>query len=88
MSTSKTKIDKINPNHYIGDASKIQAIDIIEIFGLNFSKGNVIKYTLRSGRKHEEGYSAIEKEVEDLEKAVWYAEREIKRLKEILNEIK
>jgi phosphotransferase system HPr-like phosphotransfer protein len=75
------KEDKINPNHYGANGKRIQAIDIIELFDLNFSKGNVIKYTLRSGRKAEQGYDALTKEIEDLEKAKWYLEREIERLK-------
>ena len=79
--TVQPKADKINPDHYKGNTTGIQAIDIIEIFELNFSKGNAVKYTLRSGRKAEAGYEAIEKEIEDLEKARWYLDREIKRLK-------
>ena len=46
---------------------------IIESWDLNFSLGNVIKYTLRAPYKNNE--------LEDLEKAKWYLEREIKRLK-------
>jgi hypothetical protein len=71
--------DKINPSHYkSGDG--IQVIDVIEIFNLNFSRGNVIKYALRAGKKDEQGYEDIEKEIEDLKKCVWYAQREIERL--------
>ena len=70
--------DKINPSHYkSGDG--IQVIDVIEIFNLNFSRGNVIKYALRAGKKDEQGYEDIEKEIEDLKKCVWYAQREIER---------
>lgn len=74
--------DKIDPAHYRGEGG-IQAIDIIEVFNLNFSKGNVIKYTLRSGRKSEDGYDNLTKEIEDLEKAKWYIDREIKRLQRL-----
>ena len=71
--------DKINPSHYkSGDG--IQVIDVIEVFNLNFSRGNVIKYALRAGKKDEQGYEDIEKEIEDLKKCVWYAQREIERL--------
>jgi len=73
-------VDKIDPAHYRGDGG-IQAIDSIEVFNLNFSRGNVIKYTLRSGRKLEGGYDNLTKEIEDLEKAKWYINREIERLK-------
>ena len=72
--------DKINPNHYKGSGG-LQAIDVVEVFDLNFSRGNAIKYILRAGRKAEEGYDELTKEVEDLNKAVWYINREIDRVK-------
>lgn len=55
-----------NPKYYCG--KHLQAIDVIEDFNLNFNLGNAIKYILRFGKK-ENGF-------EDLEKAVWYLERE------------
>ena len=60
-----------HPSHY---NQGIEAIDIIESWGLNFSLGNAIKYILRSPYKG--------KQIEDLEKARWYIDREINRLKE------
>lgn len=64
------KMDRINkPNHYnIGD---IEAIDFIDSWGLNFNLGNVIKYVIRCNYK--------ENKVEDLQKAIYYIEREINR---------
>ena len=59
-----------HPSHY---NQGIEAIDIIESWGLNFSLGNAIKYILRSPYKG--------KQIEDLEKARWYIDREINRLK-------
>lgn len=56
-----------HPPHY--SAGGIEAIDVIEAFGLNFRLGNAIKYILRAGRK-----AAT---VEDLKKARWYLDREI-----------
>jgi len=73
-------VDNINPSHYVTDKSKVQPIDIIEMFGLNFARGNVIKYVLRAGRKKEAGYKSNVKEIEDLKKAKWYLEREIQRM--------
>lgn len=55
------------------NAGKIEVIDIIEDNGLNFSRGNVIKYVLRAGKKGEE--------LEDLQKAAWYLQREIQRVR-------
>ena len=74
--------DKINPNHYKGNGG-LQAIDAIEIFELNFSRGNAVKYILRAGKKSEQGYDALTKEIEDLEKAAWYIDREVNRIKDL-----
>jgi len=52
-----------------------ETIKVIEAWGLNFSLGNVIKYVARAGRK-------TDNPVEDLEKAKWYIEREIEKLKQ------
>ena len=67
-------MDMINhPKHYTD--GKIEVIDFIEDKGLNFHKGNCIKYIARAGKKDPS------KEIEDLEKALWYLQREINRLK-------
>jgi hypothetical protein len=52
-----------------------EAINVIEAWGLNFNLGNVIKYVARAGRK-------TDNPIEDLEKAKWYIEREIEKLKQ------
>ena len=44
-------------------------IDFAADYGLNFNRGNVLKYITRAGRK--------EDEVKDLEKALDYLQREI-----------
>lgn len=62
-----------NPSHY--NSGKIEVIDFIEDQKLGFCLGNVIKYISRAGKKDSS------KIVEDLEKAKWYLEREIKKLK-------
>jgi hypothetical protein len=61
-----------HPSHYTD--GKIEVIDFIEDKGLNFHRGNAVKYIARAGKKNPE------KEVEDLKKARWYIDREIKRL--------
>lgn len=48
--------------------------DFIEDKGLNSHRGNAVKYITRAGKKNPG------KEIEDLEKAVWYLQREIERL--------
>lgn len=67
--------DNVNhPSHYTD--GKIEVIDFIEDKGLNFHRGNAVKYIARAGKKEPA------KEIEDLEKAVWYLQREIEKLKE------
>ena len=63
--------DAVNhPKHYTAHPSGVECIQITECF--NFCRGNAIKYIWRAGDKG--------KEVQDLEKARWYIDREIKRL--------
>jgi len=61
-----------HPSHY--NSGKIEVIEAIEDWALNFHRGNAVKYTARAGKKDPS------KEVEDLKKAVWYLEREIECL--------
>lgn len=71
--------DKVNhPSHYtwLKNLCGIEVIDIARHMGFNL--GNVIKYVLRAGHKSEKGYSDFDKEIEDLQKAKWYLEDEIK----------
>ena len=59
--------DRINPEHYkIGG---IETIDFIEAKNLNYNLGNAVKYISRA--RHKGSYS------DDLQKAVWYLNREI-----------
>lgn len=57
----------------------IECIDVIR--AMPFWKGNAIKYLWRAGLKTEEGKSDNEKEIEDLEKAIWYIKDRIAYLK-------
>ena len=58
------------PSHYTQFGA-----EVIEIAGyLNFSRGNAVKYIARAGSKDPD------KELEDLRKAKWYLEWEIRRL--------
>lgn len=63
--------DVVNhPPHYKGNG--LEAIQVIEAFDLGFHLGNVVKYTLRAGRKNPDA-------LPDLRKARWYLDREIRR---------
>lgn len=64
-----------HPPHYAnGWSNGAEVIDLTE--HLSFCAGNVVKYVCRAGRKDSR------KHIEDLEKARWYIDREIKRVKE------
>lgn len=66
--------DPINhPSHY--NKGEIEVADFIADQKLNFDRGNAIKYVCRAGSKDPE------KEIQDLEKAIWYINHEIKMLK-------
>jgi Protein of unknwon function (DUF3310) len=68
---ARTPVDLVNhPPHY--QSNGMEAIEVIEAFGLGFNLGNAVKYVLRSGRKGDTK--------EDLAKAAWYLQREIERL--------
>lgn len=73
----RNKIDMVNhPPHYTKHPSGIECIQITE--HMNFCLGNAMKYIWRADNKNNIG--DLEK-TEDLEKAVWYLKREIKRRK-------
>ena len=60
-----------HPDYY--KTGGIEAIDVIEAWGLGFNLGNVVKYIARAGRKTADS-------LQDLRKAAWYLDREIKRI--------
>ena len=64
-----------HPSHYGGEKNPYEAIKVIESWDLDFHLGNAIKYISRAGKKDPQ------KEIEDLEKAIWYLQRRIENLK-------
>jgi hypothetical protein len=60
-----------HPAHYNRHPSGVECIAIVE--HMNFCLGNAVKYIWRAGLKDDNA-------IEDLEKARWYLDREIKRL--------
>lgn len=68
--------DVVNhPSHY-QSATGLEAIEVIEAFGLGYGLGNATKYILRAGKK-----GTAEDAITDLSKAVFYIEREIEKRK-------
>jgi hypothetical protein len=64
--------DPVNhPSHYTSHPSGVECIVVTE--HMNFCLGNAMKYIWRAGEK------TGSDEIEDLQKARWYLDREIQR---------
>ena len=73
--------DTVNhPSHYTSHPSGVECITITRHYC--FARGNAIKYLWRAGLKKEEGMADREKEIQDLEKAIWYINDRIEQLKQ------
>ena len=68
-----SKHDPVNhPSHYISHPSGVECIEVTR--HMTFNLGNAVKYLWRNGLKDGQP------QVQDLRKAIWYIEDEIKRL--------
>lgn len=66
----KTNFDPVNhPRHYNMHPSGVECIDVVE--HMSFNIGNAVKYLWRHNDKNG---------LEDLDKAIWYIQREKQRL--------
>jgi hypothetical protein len=74
-------VDMVNhPPHYTSHPSGVECITITRHYC--FSIGNAIKYLWRAGLKKDISLKDKQKEIEDLEKAIWYINDRIKQLKD------
>jgi len=72
---SNEEQDVVNhPKHYTSDPSGIECIQVTR--HRNFNIGNAMKYLWRNGLKDSDA------QIQDLRKAIWYIEDEIKRLEQ------
>lgn len=72
--SSSQGVDFVNhPPHYTKHPSGVECIEITE--WMNFNMGNAVKYLWRA---HDKGTV-----ITNLEKARWYIDREIQRLKRV-----
>lgn len=69
--TQNTEEAVNHPQHYGGEGNPYETIEVIHAWGLGFNLGNAVKYISRAGKK--DNY------IQDLEKAIWYLQDEIKR---------
>lgn len=74
-----------HPKHYGGDTT-YEVIKVLEAWGLDksFCLGNAVKYIARGKTKS----PTLAGLIQDLEKAAWYLNREIKNLKAVQKRIK
>lgn len=70
-----------HPSHYGGEDNTYEAIKVINAWNLGFELGNTVKYISRAGKKNPD------KTIEDLRKAMWYLDWEIKKLEKQKDEI-
>ena len=66
-----------HPTHYGGSENIYEAIKVIEAWELDFHLGNTVKYISRAGKKD------VDKELQDLKKALWYLQRKIDNIEKI-----
>jgi len=59
-----------HPNHYCRNG--VEALDVIDAFGLGFADGNALKYLLRAKFKGQE--------VRDIKKAIFYLTHHLRRI--------
>ena len=65
----------IHPQHYGGADNPYEAIKVIEAWEVGFNLGNTLKYISRAGKK--------DNIIQDLEKALFYLDREIQNRKNL-----
>ena len=65
----------IHPKHYGGKENPYEAIKVIEAWEVGFNLGNTLKYISRAGKK--------DNIIQDLEKALFYLDREIQNRKKL-----
>lgn len=66
-------VDNVNHSAHYTAYRGVEIIDLTE--QMNFNRGNAVKYICRAGLK------SPQTELEDLEKAAWYLQREISRVR-------
>lgn len=70
--------NRVNHPPYYQDPSGVECITVARY--RDFNIGNALKYLWRAGLKTEKGISDIDKQIEDLKKAIFYINDEINKL--------
>lgn len=75
----RAKVDLVkSPSHYA--KWPIEPMTYIMRNGMEFWRGNLVKYASRAGHKQYDGLSKAESEITDLKKVIRYAEARINQL--------
>ena len=79
ITKSENKVNhRVEHPSYYKDPSGVECITVARY--RDFNIGNALKYLWRAGFKTEEGISDIDKQIEDLQKAIFYIKDEINKL--------
>lgn len=68
----------VKPSHYA--RYKIEPVEFIMRNGMEFWRGNIVKYASRAGFKLYPGKDDVESEIIDLQKVIRYAQMRINQL--------
>lgn len=71
------------PNYYIGSTYGYEARKVVEDFSLSYNTGTAVSYLLRAGVKSSNSLSQIDKEIDDIKKAINHLNFEIDKLNNI-----
>lgn len=75
MADSDTKLLQADPVNHPSHYTQYKGVEVIDLTEqMNFNRGNAVKYLCRAG------FKGSDTELEDLNKARWYLDREIERI--------
>ena len=71
------------PNYYIGSVYGYEARKVVEDYNLSYNSGVAVSYLLRAGVKSSNRLSQIDKQIDDIKKAINHLNFEIDKLNNI-----
>jgi len=71
------------PDYYIGCTYGYEARKVVEDYNLSYNSGVAVSYLLRAGVKSSNSLSQIDKEIDDITKAINHLNFEIDKLNNI-----